>query len=64
MAEFEWEDRYVVIKRKHLNEDQARKLYELLDAFDLPPIEAVVVESDWPEYWPTRDMIKARVEAQ
>jgi hypothetical protein len=52
---FQREDRYIVIKRKHLTPEQER------DAGALPSVSAVVVETDWPEYEAVWAMIQARV---
>lgn len=60
MTAFVKEDRYAVIKRKHLTDAQIKALDDLLRTFDLPPIECVVVEADWPEYQTVWDSIKER----
>lgn len=64
--EFERENRYIVLKRKHLgqlpDELQIRLKPALEDAASLlPKLDYVVVESDWPEYEPTWAAIEARV---
>lgn len=60
VAEFEREERYIVIKRKHLVEDEERQLRDCLYRLNVCPVECVVVESDWPEYEIVWDMIEAR----
>lgn len=59
--EFEREDRYFVIKKRHCNEDQLAALGRLFDAWKIRTVQCVVVEADWPEYEPVWEMIKARV---
>ena len=59
---FEREDRYIVIKRKHLSEEQATAIDQTLEMYDVAQVPlAVVVEGDWPEYEPVWRMIEARV---
>lgn len=68
-SEFERENRYIVIKRSDLD-----KLYKdptkyattfghalALIAPHLPKRQFLVIESDWPEYEPARQMIEARM---
>lgn len=64
---FEREDRYIVIKISHLhcadaliNVARELTLRNFLDAQEIIPVEAVVVEADWPEYEPVWKMIEAR----
>jgi len=70
-GEFVREERYIVIKRKHFVDDEERKLRDFIfnlneerrlrDFYSkLASIEAVVVESDWPEYETVWRMIEAR----
>lgn len=62
--EFKREDRYIVIKRKDLNEIPDHQRHEIVNAIkeaNLPPRKCVVVESDWPEYEPTWAAIERRV---
>lgn len=60
---FEREDRYIVVKRKHLSEAQLRRLHNFLRAAKIEQVpRAVVVEGDWPEYEPVWQMIERRVE--
>lgn len=71
MSNFEWEDRYCVLKRKDiecLTVDQQRKFWALIDeAIDmLPepidgPREFLVIEKDWPEYDIAAQSIEARM---
>ena len=66
---FQRENRYIVIKRSHLHcadtnisaENEQALLSALIEQFGLTPIEAVVVEADWPEYETVWRMIEARV---
>lgn len=60
IKQFVREHRYYVVKRKHLSSEQEAKLSELLASFGLPPVRAVVVEEDWPEYEPVWRMIERR----
>ncbi|ODU36613.1 MAG: hypothetical protein ABS88_00030 [Sphingopyxis sp. SCN 67-31] len=57
----EREERYIVIKRKHLEEEQERGLRMMLGLNGIKLIDAVVVEADWPEYEPVWKMIEDRV---
>ena len=67
--EFKREDRYIVFKLSDLGNslkgDEIRRLArEYAEQRSLkgkPPLECVVVESDWPEYEPTWKAIEARV---
>lgn len=49
---FEREERYIVIKRKHLSEVSERHIRDVLNRHSVGTIECVVVEHDWPEYEP------------
>jgi len=72
MPDFEREFRYLVMKFKDVNEylsDAEKEILLVLvkkiatgraDAGKMP-LECVVVESDWPEYEPTWEAIKARM---
>ena len=64
MSEFKREWRYIVVKRKHITAEQEIQLMALINSFNLPDIEAAVVESDWPEYEIVWDMIEKRVNAK
>lgn len=66
-GEFQREDRYIVIKRKDLENAPALMAYALQVALDglrehLPERECLVIEGDWPEYEPTWAAIQARTE--
>lgn len=58
---FERENRYIVIKRKNMHADLLYALQSWMERVDVPGIECVVVEKDWPEYEPVWKMIEARV---
>lgn len=64
MSQIKREDRYLVAKRKHLTLEQTERLEALLAEFDLPPIECVVVESDWPNYEDTWTAIEQIVNGE
>lgn len=66
------ETRYIVLKisdvEKHLADEDKSLLAELSTKVALgrenkgkPPLDCVVVESDWPEYEPVWKMIEARI---
>lgn len=61
MNEFKREERYIVVKRKHLQEGDEEALREFLQGWQIPTVECVVVESDWPEYETVWQMIETRV---
>lgn len=63
MSDFEREERYIVVKRKHLTPFMESSIRNLLAALDVPTIEGAVVEVDWPEYEPVWNMIEARCTA-
>lgn len=58
--EFRREERYIVVKRKHLSDEDANNLCADLAEAGVPIINAVVVESDWPEYEAVWRMIENR----
>lgn len=58
--QFKQEERFIVIKRKHLSNEQERKLREGMRSLCIGTVECVVVESDWPEYETVWRMIEAR----
>lgn len=60
---FEREERYIVIKRKHLTAIQETSLRAHMARLAIGTIECVVVESDWPEYETVWRMIEDRVAA-
>lgn len=55
------EERYIVIKRKHLTPFMEGAIRNQLEALEVPPVDCVVVESDWPECEKVWRMIEARV---
>ena len=55
------EERYIVIKRKHLSEAQEHDLREGMCLRSIGTVECVVVERDWPEFEPVWQMIEARM---
>jgi hypothetical protein len=63
---FEREERYIVFKIAHLTERQHDELRRFIHPFargdqEVPTVECVVVESDWPEYEPVWAMIEERM---
>ena len=71
-TEFKREERYIVFKLSDVKKDffpseisQLLELYETQQSMrkqnGKPPLDCVVVESDWPEYEPTWRAIEARV---
>jgi hypothetical protein len=58
MNEFKREWRFIVAKVKHLTPEQCQQIVDLIGAFDHPPMECVVVESDWPNYEDTWEAIE------
>lgn len=61
MTEFIREERYIVIKRKHLSEAKEEAFRRYLFDDEIGTVECAVVESDWPEYEPVWQMIEQRV---
>lgn len=61
MPKFIREERYIVIKRKHLYSGNEATLRDFLRKWQIPTVECVVVESDWPEYEPTWGAIEKRM---
>lgn len=60
--EFKRENRYIVIKRSHLERGQETRLLAFLDGvLRVQTISCVVVETDWPEYEPVWKMLEARI---
>lgn len=55
------EERFIVIKRKHLTEVQEKGLRDHMARLGIDTVESVVVESDWPEYETVWRMIEDRV---
>lgn len=60
-GEFVREERYIVIKRKHLNPEHEAAIRKRCRLWGVPTVECVVVEDDWPEYETVWKMIEARV---
>lgn len=58
---FQREERFIVIKRKHLDGNKETWLRSQLAHHDINTVECVVVESDWPEYEAVWKMIENRV---
>lgn len=58
---FEREERYIVIKRKHLDPIVERLLRDEMRDLGVSTVGCVVVESDWPEYETVWRMIEDRV---
>lgn len=58
---FKREERFIVVKRKNLSGYQEDRLRDHFKASQIPTVECVVVESDWPEYETVWKMIEARV---
>lgn len=59
--EFQREERYIVVKRKQLDEETEAELRRFLQIQSIPTVECVIVESDWPEYETVWKMIEDRV---
>ena len=55
---FSGEERYIVVKREHLTTVMEGAILSQLAALEVPTLECVVVESDWPEYERVRGMIE------
>jgi hypothetical protein len=60
---FNREERYIVIKRKHISEGTENGMRRFMMANGIEPIEAVVIERDWPEYETAWSMITKRCAA-
>jgi len=58
---FEREERYIVFKVKDLSEHKLGWVRDVIRLNDIPTVDAVVVEADWPEYEPTWSAIERRV---
>ena len=58
---FEREERYIVIKRKHLSPSIEANLRNQLAQKKIPTVQCAVVESDWPEYEVVWSIIEAGV---
>jgi hypothetical protein len=64
MSEFKREERYIVVKLKHLAGLQVAPLRNFLRENRVPTLDCVVVESDWPEYMAVWQMIERRMTGQ
>ncbi|MCK2123860.1 hypothetical protein [Pseudomonas sp. PNPG3] len=58
---FEREERYIVFKVKDLSQHKLGWVRDVIRLNGIPTVDAVVVESDWPEYEPTWAAIERRV---
>lgn len=66
MSSFNRENRYIVLKRKHLANLPSSLQLRLKPALDeaaqlVPTFECLVIENDWPEYEPAWQMIEQRM---
>lgn len=61
MSNFKREVRYTVIKHNQLTDAQVGFLKNCIHGEGIPTVEALVIESDWPEYEPAWKMIEDRV---
>ena len=50
MTDFQREERFIVVKRKHLTPAQESELRNFLAENEIPTVESVVLESDKPYY--------------
>lgn len=64
MSAFKREERYIVVKLKHLAGLQVAPLRNFLRENRVPTLDCVVIESDWPEYEPVWKMIERRMAGQ
>jgi hypothetical protein len=62
--QFKREERYIVVKLKHLAAQQRAPLVNFLLTNGIPKVDCVVVEDDWPEYEPTWTAIERRMTGQ
>lgn len=51
------EERYIVVKIKTLDDGQLAGLRSYLEAFDVPTLDCIVVEPDWPQYEPVKESV-------
>lgn len=51
------EERYLVVKLKSLTDVQTLKLRRIIEDFEIPTVDCVVVEADWPQYKATVDSV-------
>ncbi|MFP5500734.1 MAG: hypothetical protein ACLGJE_31735 [Gammaproteobacteria bacterium] len=64
MSDFKREERYIVVKLKHLVGLQVAPLRNFLRENRVPALSCVVVESDWPEFEPVWQLIERRMTGQ
>lgn len=64
MKDFKRENRFIVIKRKHLSAVQEKEISFYLFAESIPITESVVVESDWPIYEETWENVQRIAEGR
>lgn len=64
MSEFKRENRYIVIKRKYLSDQDEAAILGLLEQRGIETRRSVVIEAGWPEYEPVWKMIEDRVTKQ
>lgn len=64
MSEFKREERYIVVKLKHLAGLQVAPLRNFLRENRVPTLDCVVVEKDWPEYEKVWRSIERRMTGQ
>lgn len=64
MSEFKREERYIVVKLKHLAGLQVAPLRNFLRENRVPTLDCVVVEADWPEYEKVWRSIERRMTGQ
>lgn len=58
---FQREERYIVFKVKDMSEHKLGWVRDVIRLNDIPTVDAVVVEANWPEYEPTWAAIERRV---
>ncbi|WP_247842552.1 hypothetical protein [Pseudomonas sp. MWU12-3103b] len=63
-TQFKREERYIVVKLKHLAAQQRAPLVNFLLTNGIPKVDCAVVEADWPEYEPVWQMIERRMTGQ
>ena len=63
-SQFKREERYIVVKLKHLAAQQRAPLANFLLTNGIPKVDCLVVEADWPEYEPTWAAIERRMAGQ
>lgn len=61
MGKFQLETRYIVFKKKHLDQSQEDIIYSIEEKLNAT-VDCVVIEEDWPEYETVVAMLRDRVE--